>query len=262
MISVHVAGIGVLGPGLTGWFASRPILAGVSPYTATDLAIPPPRLLSPNERRRAGPVIRLAMAVADEAVTMSGKPADTLTMLFATAAGDGPVIHDLLSAVTSDGVDVSPTQFHNSVHNAAAGYWSIATGSREGVNCLGCAEATAAATLLAAVADIAVTGRSALVVVYDHPLPQPLAAKRPIVAPFASALVLTGTATEPRQPELSIAWEAEAASAPALPNCLETLRAGNDAARMLPLLALLAQAVPGKVHLPYLDGRLIVERVR
>ena len=49
---------------------------------------------------------------------------------------------------------VSPTQFHNSVHNTAAGYWSIATGSQQPTTCLACHDATAAAALLKAMAEV------------------------------------------------------------------------------------------------------------
>ncbi len=59
---------------------------------------------------------------------------------------------------------MSPTQFHNSVHNAAAGYWSIAHGSRQPATCLGAHDWTWAAALLKAVAEVAATGAPVLLV--------------------------------------------------------------------------------------------------
>ena len=39
--------------------------------------------------------------------------------------GDGEIVHRLCTALASPAAEVSPTDFHNSVHNAATGYWSI-----------------------------------------------------------------------------------------------------------------------------------------
>ena len=82
-------------------------------------------LLAPNERRRAGTVMRLALAVAGEAAGMAGLPAAAMRNVFASANGDGAVIHALLEELARPDPQLSPTQFHNSVHNAPAGYWSI-----------------------------------------------------------------------------------------------------------------------------------------
>ena len=43
---------------------------------------------------------------------------------------------------------VSPTKFHNSVHNASTGYWSIATGSHFAANAISAYADTVAASLL------------------------------------------------------------------------------------------------------------------
>src|SRR5690606_40428753 len=50
--------------------------------------------------------------------------------VFASSGGDYPIIDQICKALCEPERLVSPTQFHNSVHNSAAGYWSIATGSR------------------------------------------------------------------------------------------------------------------------------------
>ena len=42
----------------------------------------------------------------------------------------GDITHQICEALARPEREVSPTSFHNSVHNAPAGYWSIATGSR------------------------------------------------------------------------------------------------------------------------------------
>ncbi|MEN0077042.1 MAG: beta-ketoacyl synthase chain length factor, partial [Paracraurococcus sp.] len=125
----RIAGIGLLGPGLPGWAASRPILLGEVPWAPAEPLIPPPALLPPTERRRTSLVIRLALAAASEAVAGAPDRA-ALETVFVSSNGDGAIIGSILAALHEPaGVALSPTQFHNSVHNAPAGYWHIAAGS-------------------------------------------------------------------------------------------------------------------------------------
>ena len=50
--------------------------------------------------------------------------------MIAKAVLNGQVIHEICEALATDEREVSPTRFHNSVHNASAGYWGIATRSQ------------------------------------------------------------------------------------------------------------------------------------
>ena len=152
-MEVFVRSVSVWGPGLQGWAASQPILRGAQDYVAGEASPPLPTLLSATERRRTGPVARLALSVAQQASEMAGIAPGAIPSVFATANGDGAVVHSILEALAA-GEPVSPTQFHNSVHNTAAGYWSIATGSQQPTNCVACHDCTAAAALLKAVAEV------------------------------------------------------------------------------------------------------------
>ena len=134
----------VWGPGLEGWAASRPVLAGAMPYEPRLSPPPVPTILAPTERRRTGPVVRLALAVAQEAAqgaaSSSGLPPGSLRSVFGSSNGNGVVVGGILEALAAaqEGERVvSPTAFHNSVHNAAAGYWSIATAGQQPATCLG-----------------------------------------------------------------------------------------------------------------------------
>ncbi len=118
---VRIAGIGLLGPGLPGWAASRAVLTGAEPWRHGEVALPPPAILPATERRRTGPVARLALAVATEAAAASGLPAASLRPVFGSGNGDSITVGGILDALTRPDGFVSPTQFHNSVHNAAAG---------------------------------------------------------------------------------------------------------------------------------------------
>ena len=115
----------------------------------------------------------------------------SLRSVFGSSNGDAVVVHDILEALTSADRPVSPTQFHNSVHNAAAGCWTIATGSHQPATSLGCHDHTLAASLLKAVAEAQVEQAPVLLCVYDVPPPAPLAAKRPTEGSFRVGFVLT-----------------------------------------------------------------------
>jgi hypothetical protein len=153
---------------------------------------------------------------------------------------------------------VSPTQFHNSVHNAPAGYWSIATGSHVPATCVGCNDDTFAASLLAAMAELDAAGGAVLLCCYDYPLPPPLDAVRPTGPLFAAALVLGHDGIGPA---LTVT-PARGAAAPTmldLDPALQSLARLNPAARSLPLLAALARQRAFRHDLGYLEGRLSLE---
>ena len=71
------------------------------------------------------------MAVGMEAVAHAGRDPAGVATVFTSSSGDPDTIHQILETLASDQRELSPTRFHNSVHNAPAGYWSIATQSRE-----------------------------------------------------------------------------------------------------------------------------------
>lgn len=254
-IATGIAGIALWGPGLAGWDASRAVLRGEAGYAALDTPPPAPAILPANERRRASAAVRLALHVADAAVAMAAIEPARLRAVFGSANGDGPVVCGILESLAA-GADVSPTAFHNSVHNAAAGYWTIGHGSRQPATCLGCHDATAAATLLKAVAEQHAEDQPVLACITDGPLPPPMAARRPTIGLFGAALVLTGPAGALGR--ISVRLTA-ARETPPRTQSLQPLAAGNPAARILPLLELVARGAAGTVCLPYLDGSLQVD---
>jgi hypothetical protein len=257
-LSASIRAASLWGPGLEGWTASLPILTGAAAYVPAASPPPAPVLLPPAERRRAGPVIRLALAVAHEAATLSGLPPDTLDAVFASSNGDGPIVGAILDALATDTDTrvVSPTQFHNSVHNAAAGYWSIATASRRPATCIGCHDESWAAALLTAFAGLHTTGTPVLLVCYDHPLPPPLDAARATGPAFAAAFILTPPAGGPT---LHLTYAPETRSRPTAPDPRFAGLMANPAARALPLLTALAQSVPLTHDLAYQDGSITLE---
>jgi hypothetical protein len=245
-----VGGISVWGPGLAGWAAAEPVLAGLAPWERTEAAAPPPALLAPVERRRTGMTTRFALAAATEAT--EGEDRTGLETIFASANGDGTVIGALMTALHTEGDAISPTQFHNSVHNAAAGYWHISAGSAAPSLSLGGHDGAFAAGLLAAMATAATDRRPVLLCAYDTPMPPPFDAVRRTDFPFAVALILRPGMKPGDRAALTLACRA---GAPALPpgDGLDALAEGNAAAHALPLLRALAGRRAARLALPYLE---------
>jgi len=262
VIDVFVAGIGLHGPGMPDWAAGVATLTGQRKLAWDAPPLPPPALLAPNERRRAGTVVRLALAVAQQASDMAGAPPGSLRSVFASANGDGAIIHAILETLAGTERQVSPTQFHNSVHNAPAGYWSIGARSRAAACTLGCYDFTAAAALLKAGAEAQTESEPVLLCLYDAPLPEPLARSRPTAHVFGAALVLVPHACARPLARLRLAWRAhpadEAAGMPRQDE-LRGLACANPAARVLPLLEAVACRERRRVSLALLDGRIDVD---
>jgi len=256
----QVEGIGLLGPGLDGWTASTALLDGRSPYISQPTVLPTPDGLPPAERRRLGRVVKLALGVGLQATSKAGVDPATLPSVFASSGADGNNCHEICQALSLDERLISPTRFHNSVHNAAAGYWSIATGSRAASNAVCAFDASFAAGLLEAVTQLAVEQTRVLLVAYDVPYPPPLFVKRPIPDAFGVAFVLAPGPSDASLARLTLSFSDSPADR-MRDTALESLRASIPAARSLPLLYQLAVRKPAVVNIDYLDGRCIAVEV-
>ena len=262
VIRVSILGASVFGPGLAGWTNAAPILSGQHPWAFADQSPPPPALLPANERRRAGLPVRLAMAVSEEAVARSGLPKAAPRGVFASSNGDGAVLNAILRALSAPSgtaeAQVSPTQFHNSVHNAVAANWTIGVGSMRPATCIGMHDDTFAAGLLKAAAETAREREPVLLCAYDAPMPEPLNAKRPTAFAFAAAFVLAPEGGTP----LALRYTADAvgpeAWRPRTPG-VDGLAEGNAAARSLRLLEALACGAADRFALPLAGGRVEIE---
>jgi Beta-ketoacyl synthase, N-terminal domain len=251
-LQCFVDGIGALGPGFNNWPEAAVLLAGQKPYVCVPTLLPMPAILAAAERRRTGRVVKLALAAALEATTQAGANAAALASVFTSSGGDGHNCHEICQALATAGREISPTRFANSVHNAASGYWSIATGAMAESNVLCAFDASFGAGLLEALTQVVVDRKPVLLVAYDTEYPQPLHAVRPIPDAFGIALVLV-----PEQSPNSLA-RLRATLTPAdfdrlSDPALEALRNTIPAARGLPLLQQLSSRETGHVVLEYLD---------
>ena len=248
MSTLSVRGVGILAPGLPGWPVARQVLANEQPYRYEVPPEPRPDLLPSNERRRGARTVRWALTVAQEAVRSSGIPASETASVFASSSGDGQTLHGICETLATAARELSPTRFHNSVHNAPAGYWSIASGSRRNSVTLCGHDASFGAGLLEAHALLYADEKAVLLVVYDLPYPEPLLAARPIRQPLAIAVLLCreGGGQPLAKWRLSLApYTATTPSAGVWPEALDA----NPAAAGLPLLAAIARSTTQTVHL-------------
>ena len=250
-MKAFVTALSVFGPGLPGWDASEPMLAGSMPWVMAEALPPAPAILAAGDRRRAGATVRFALAAAT-ASTAAAPDRAALETFFTSGNGDGAVVGSILDALHATDGAVSPTLFHNSVHNAAAGYWHIAVGSTMPSLSLGGHDGAFAAGLLAAMGAVATRGRPVLLVAYDTPLPPPLDAVRPTAFPFATGCILAPS-PEGARAGLALRYLAEPAPAEAPAEGLDALAGGNPAARALPLLRALAARREALVRLPLLE---------
>jgi len=251
--------IGVIAPGLPSWNASVPILTGAATYVAQPVGSVQPSLLPANERRRAPLGVRLALCAAEEATAASDVAASTLATVFATSDADMDIIHRICAALAEPERSVSPIDFHNSVHNAAPGYWSIGTKGTGPSTALSAYDFNLAAGLREALALLSVDETDVLLVLFDVPPPPPLYKSRPVAHPAAIALVLSRQRTARSMARLSIC---DAMHETTLDDAgLETLRLANPAARSLPLLQAVAAQRSGIVGIRAYDDRILGVRV-
>jgi hypothetical protein len=259
-LSGCVEGIGLLGPGMCGWSAAAQILGGRTPWVSAPTVLPRPEALPPAERRRTGAIVKLTLAAGLEACRHAGVAAADLAAVFSSSGGDGLNCHEICEALASSERQLSPTRFHNSVHNAASGYWGIATGATPAANALCAYDGSFAAGLLEALTQVVIERTPVLLVAYDAGYPEPIRAARPIPDAFAVALVL---APQPR-PACLARIEAHLSDAPANTldePALESLRTAIPAARSLPLLQLVARGAGGQAVLDYLPHLRLAVRV-
>lgn len=255
-----VGGVGLLAAGLDGWHNSLPVLRGENAYEPRPVTSVRPTSLPASERRRATLASKLALRVGVEALGNESDKITPLFCVFTSGSGELTIVDGICRALLLPDRPVSPTQFHNSVHNAPAGYWSIATGSRAPSVSLSAYDSSFAVGLMEAAITATSEARPVLLLAYDVTAPEPLEAARPLVGPFAVGLLLQPELT-PRslaRLDLQTCTDAEPDCSLADPG-LEALRRGNPAGRSLPLLQKLATASSGLAHLAAVGATLRVQ---
>ena len=254
--SAWIDGIALWAPRLPGWEQAAAVLQGEREPPDEPARRPSPSLLPPTERRRAPDTVAVSMEVAARACESAGvDPAQTASV-FASTHGDLAISDYMCETLAKAPALTSPTKFHNSVHNAAAGYWTIATDCYEPYTAVSAFEHTFGQGLLEALVQAETSGAPVLYVAYDIEAKGPMATIVPSRSMLGAALVISPAASTRTQ--AALAWEVVASPTPATrarPASL-ALAGGNEMATCLPLFESLA-AGDGLVGLSLGPGLLL-----
>ncbi|QSI28319.1 hypothetical protein GNX71_01475 [Variovorax sp. RKNM96] len=167
--TLYIEGPAFWTPTLPGWDAARAAFRGEGALADPPAKRPSPQVLAPAERRRAPDTVALALEVAAAAMAASGRNAADVPCVFVSAHGDLSINDYMCSTLATDPTVLSPTRFHNSVHNAAVGYWTIGTGCMAASNSVSAFEHSFATGLLEAAVQCAADHSPVLMVGYDTP---------------------------------------------------------------------------------------------
>lgn len=251
-LTATIEGIGFWTHGLPDWTSARDFVRdGHLPEDAPKR--PTPQLLAPNERRRAPATVAVALDVALAACESAGRNPASLPSVFASTHGELAITDYMCATLADQPHTISPTRFHNSVHNAAAGYWSIGTGATAATTAISSVGATFAQGLLEALVQLASGTPAVLLVAYDGPSPGPLGKVSPSAGLLGGALVLS---RQKREGATTLQATLADGDAPAADGPLARRDAGNAMAPMLGLLDALA-AGNGTAVLPAGPGRIL-----
>ena len=149
---VRLTGIGLWGPGFNS-YSDYKVCNTIGEDAQADRSVGKPlvSLIPANERRRAPLAVKAAVSVCEEALNASGMNANDFACVFGSSMGDTDLTDYMCRVLAQDPAMLSPTKFHNSVHNAAAGYWTIASGCQQAANSVAAQEYTAGMALFEAV---------------------------------------------------------------------------------------------------------------
>ena len=248
--TAYIEGIAIWSPQLPGWDDAQRIFRGEMPVPQARLARPTPSLLPPNERRRAPDTVAVSLEVASKACAHAGRDPASLPCIFASTHGDIATTDYMCETLAQSPNLLSPTKFHNSVHNAAAGYWAIATGCMAAHTALSASRYTFATGLLEALVQVQTDVTDILYVAYDTEARGPLATMAPSTGQLGCALVLSPEPTD--NTLFALHWQAIEEQRPQEPTAtgeLERLVAGNAMAACLPLFEALS-GTGGRIRYP------------
>jgi len=262
MDTIYINGVSVVAPGLMQREQLDSILRGDSPWLFQELPKIVPAMLPANEPRRTTPLIKIALQ-AIQSLLRDNDNLDEIATVFACSDGDSVIEDKICSALAQTDKIVSPTQFHNSVHNAPAGYWAIAASMRAGSVSLSAGDGTFAAGLIDAITQVSCEQKDVLFVAYDAVAPEPLYSARHLEHTIAIALRL-GTKPEKENVAcINIAVEPDNNNS--ITTChnstLESLRLSNPIGVGIPLLEALVSHSTSAIVIPYIMQQNLIVSV-
>jgi hypothetical protein len=253
VVDCDLVGIGAWGPGFNNWVELQAVLAdpALGEAQAWTAQVPKPEIIPANERRRAPLPVRAAVEVSTQALLQSGLAASDVACVFGSGLGDTEITDYMCRVLTTAEKQLSPTKFHNSVHNAAAGYWTISSGCMKSANSIAAYHNTAGLALLEAMIQCQQHQEPVLITLFDTAAQDAYQQIVPCTQHFAAALLLVPAGTTSASALARLTMSANVSteveiSAPALPHSIfDELYRTNPAAKLLGLLQQLATKADG-----------------
>ncbi|GEM_PF-275649 len=174
-MKAHILSVGLTAPGLINFKQLETFITEQKfPNTSEPIEKYSPFFLPPNERRRTTSTIKLALKTAEEAWSSYqervSNASDQVSVLFVSKDGDTLISSNICQALSEEEPMVSPTQFHNSVHNAPVGYWMIGQSNQAPASAISAGEFAIGNGLLEAFLQSQERQQPVLVVFYDLPI--------------------------------------------------------------------------------------------
>ncbi len=255
-----IKAIGGWGKNYTNWQELSELLTTGSTQENTA-ASPKPEIIPANERRRAPLPVKLAVESSWQATQAAGIDPKELACVFVSGIGDTQLTDYMCKVLATENMQLSPTKFHNSVHNAAAGYWTISTGCMKAANSVAGFNESVPLALLEAVTQCIQEHIPMLITFYDAPSSEVLKPLLKNEQAFAVSLVIEplapnaeSSANDDKDDNVSLAVEVLSETCEwstleietELSECYET----NPVARILPLLNAIATKTSNSIKLP------------
>ena len=250
-IEFSIVGLGAWGSHFQNWSELQQLLIGKD-LDAHGLKGPKPEVIPANERRRAPLPVRLAVETSWQAAKASSFEPKELSSVFVSGLGDTQLTDYMCKVLAGENKALSPTKFHNSVHNAAAGYWTISTGCMQAANSVAGFDESVSLTLLEALVQADAEQRPMLITLYDAPSSAVLQGLLKNQQAFAVSLVIVPSSLLESKPDFSATVDAKKVDWPessysgVLDECYQT----NPVARVLPLLDLLGDQSEQSISMP------------
>ncbi len=257
---IYINALSVIAPGLIEPQTVHDVFSGAQKWQADALPKFMPSLLAKNERRRTTNVTNIALK-AILPLLKAEQPSDEIATIFASSDGDLATDDAICKALARESKMVSPTQFGNSVHNAAAGYCAIGASLTGYSISLSSGNGTFSAGLLDSVSQLLSGQHTALMVAYDVTAPQPLHSFRVFEHSLALAMRLGNSPEESCLGYFNIGLDVnDNATAQCQNTSLEALRLANPIGAGIPMFEAIFKQQNRRISLPYIfDQKLDIE---
>ena len=246
-----VKAIGGWGQNYTNWAELSELITTGSTAENTTTS-PKPEIIPANERRRAPLPVKLAVESSWQATQAAGLDPKDLACVFVSGLGDTQLTDYMCKVLATENMQLSPTKFHNSVHNAAAGYWTISTGCMKAANSVAGFNESVSLALFEAFCQCIEENVPVLITFYDSQVSEILKPLLKNEQSFSASIIIEPCVSDADQNILEMQVSSETSDWPELKleANLEKNYQQNPSARILAVLKMLTAKSRDSVTLP------------